>query len=137
MENRIKRYRDKFNYIAECLNDFEKKPQNDLEVKGILYSIQTSIEAIIDVIAMVVKDYGIPVKSDQHNVHELAKLKKIDEESATNLLKANGMRNLIVHRYNGIENDIIFSSIGELKESFIFWTDILEEMVNELDSNDE
>ncbi|MHA1699976.1 MAG: HepT-like ribonuclease domain-containing protein [Promethearchaeota archaeon] len=62
---RKKRYRDKINYIATNIDDLSIIPRNSLEKKGIYYSLQTIIEATIDLVAMCVKDLGLEVKSDE------------------------------------------------------------------------
>jgi len=68
---RVKRYHDKINYILDNLKSIALQPSNDLEKKGIFYSIQTSIESIIDLIAMGVKDIGIQVHDDATNIANL------------------------------------------------------------------
>ncbi len=47
---------------------------------------------------------GIPVASDNENVQNFIKEREIEREIGEELLKANGMRNFIVHRYNGVPN---------------------------------
>jgi len=48
------------------------------------------------------------------------------------LKKANGMRNIIVHRYNEIEEDIILNSVEEVKTLLMNWLDIIEELLEEI-----
>ena len=47
-ELRIKRYRDKIQHIFEYIQDLPLEPKNELEKRGIFYSLQTSIESLID-----------------------------------------------------------------------------------------
>jgi uncharacterized protein YutE (UPF0331/DUF86 family) len=54
-ELRFKRYRDKSNYIIDNIKDLPINPKNKFEKRGIFYSLQTSIEAIMDLTAMLVK----------------------------------------------------------------------------------
>ena len=112
---RLKRYRDKINYVVDSINLINSNPRTELEKRGIFYSLQTSIESVIDLIAMSVKDSGIPIKDDNQNITEFVKISKINPESGEKLKKANGMRNIIVHRYNQFEEDIILNSIREVK----------------------
>ena len=58
-ELRIKHYRDKINHVVEYIKDLPIVPKNELEKRRIFYSLQTSIEATIDLIAMLIKDLGI------------------------------------------------------------------------------
>ncbi|TFG02986.1 MAG: DUF86 domain-containing protein [Promethearchaeota archaeon] len=129
---REKRYNDKINYITSSIQLFSTIPKNELEKRGIFYTIQTSIESLIDLIAMVVKDLGIPVNDDEKNISELINRRKIDPELGEDLKKANGMRNILVHRYNSIEEETIFESENKLKKLFLEWLKIIEEILNEL-----
>ena len=129
---REKRYNDKINYITNSIQLFSTIPKNELEKRGIFYTIQTSIESLIDLIAMIVKDLGIPVNEDEKNISELINRRKIDPELGEDLKKANGMRNILVHRYNKIEEDTIFESEKKIKKLLLEWLKIIEEIFNEL-----
>ena len=129
---RVKRYNDKINYITNSIQLFSTIPKNELEKRGIFYTIQTSIESLIDLIAMIVKDLGIPVNDDEKNISELINRRKIDPELGEDLKKANGMRNILVHRYNKIEEETIFESEKKIKKLLLEWLKIIEEIFNEL-----
>jgi uncharacterized protein YutE (UPF0331/DUF86 family) len=53
------------------------QPKNNLEKYGIFYSIQSIIDAIIDIIAMIVKDLGYSVQDDYSNIDILIGIKKL------------------------------------------------------------
>jgi uncharacterized protein YutE (UPF0331/DUF86 family) len=129
---RIKRYRDKINYIIDKIKDLQVNPKNDLEKNGIFYIIQTSIEAMTDIIAMLIKDMGIPVEEDSTNISEIVKKRKINLELGEKLKKANGLRNILVHRYNNVDEQIILDSVEDIRELLFNWLDIVEEILNEL-----
>jgi len=131
-EIRKKRYRDKINYVIDCLKVFPVEPKNELEKRGIFYSLQTSIESVIDLIAMLVKDLGIPVQDDENNISEIVNKRNVEEKLGDDLKKANGMRNIIVHRYNGIDEEIIMESVDIVKDLLIKWLDIIEEVLKEI-----
>ncbi len=67
-ELRKKRYRDKLNYISDNLECLTVTPRTELEKKGVLYSVQTIIESVIDLVAMFIKDLGYQVEDDQKNI---------------------------------------------------------------------
>ena len=131
-ELRIKRYRDKINHVVVYIKDLPFEPKNELEKRGIFYSLQTSIEAIVDLIAMLTKDLGIQVKDDNANISEIVKKRKLKSELGVKLKKANGMRNIIVHRYNDFEEQIILNSVEEIKNLLSKWIKVLEEILNEI-----
>ncbi|MGV9171586.1 MAG: DUF86 domain-containing protein [Promethearchaeia archaeon] len=99
-----------------------------MEKRGIFYSLQTAIESMVDLVAMTIKDMGIPVKDDETNIIELVKKENLNEELGLKLKKANGMRNIIVHRYNAFEEEVILNSIEEIKTLLMNWLDVIEEM---------
>lgn len=131
-ELRSKRYRDKIQHIFNYIQELPLEPKNELEKRGIFYSLQTSIEAMVDLIAMLVKDLGIQVKDDIINISEIVKVRNIDFELGEKLKKANGLRNIIVHRYNEIDEQIILESVGEVKTLLLRWIEIIEECINEI-----
>ncbi len=130
-EIRFKRYRDKINHATDYLKDLPFEPENEFEKRGIFYSLQTSIESIIDLVAMLVKDLGIPVKEDFANISEIVKIKNLKAELGERLKKANGLRNILVHRYNSFEEQIILKSVKEIKALLYKWIDIVEEFLVE------
>ena len=131
-ELRIKHYWDKINHVVDYIKDLPIEPKNELEKRGIFYSLQTSIEAIVDLIAMLTKDLGIQVKDDNTNITEIVKKRKLKSELGEKLKKANGMRNIIVHRYNDFEEQIILNSVEEIKDLLLIWINIVEEILNEI-----
>ena len=131
-ELRIKRYRDKINHVVVYIKDLPFEPKNELEKRGIFYSLQTSIEAIVDLIAMLTKDLGIQVKDDNANISEIVKKRKLKSELGVKLKKANGMRDIIVHRYNDFEEQIILNSVEEIKDLLSKWIKVVEEILNEI-----
>jgi len=131
-ELRNKRYNDKIQHIFVYIQDLPLKPKNELEKRGIFYSLQTSIEAVVDLIAMAVKDLGIQVKDDNYNINEIIKIKKLNPELGEKLKKANGLRNIIVHRYNDVDEQIILDSVQEVKDLLLNWVKIVEDILNEI-----
>ncbi|TFG05661.1 MAG: DUF86 domain-containing protein [Promethearchaeota archaeon] len=131
-ELRLKRYRDKINYIVDKIKDLPKIAKTELEKDGIFYAIQTSIEAMLDIIAMIVKDLGIPVKDDVTNISTIIKKRNIEPKLGEDLHRANGLRNILVHRYNRVDEEIVLDSIGDIKGLLFEWLDVIEEVLDEL-----
>ena len=131
-ELRSKRYRDKIQHIFNYIQELPLEPKNELEKRGIFYSLQTSIEAMVDLIAILGKDLGIQVKDDNINISEIVKVRNLDFELGKKLKKANGLRNIIVHRYNEIDEQIILESVEEVKTLLLRWIEIIEECINEI-----
>ncbi len=134
-ELRLKRYQDKINYVLSSFKLLSTEPKNELEKRGIFYTLQTAIESVVDLVAMTIKDLGIPVNDDESNILELVKKKKIKPELGEELKKANGMRNFIVHRYNSFEEELILNSVKKIKKLLLDWIQILEAIKVERTNN--
>jgi len=121
-KERITRYKEKeehFNKIFEKLkkwtsdinvNEFLTKTNLEKQF-AIYHAYQIIIEIITDLAAMVVKDLKILPKDDYVNINILAENDIISVRLATKIKDANGLRNRIVHNYNGLANDIAYKSI--------------------------
>jgi len=131
-ELRIKRYHDKIHHIIDYIQELPIKPRNELEKRGIFYSLQTSIEAMVDLIAMLVKDLGIQVKEDIINISKIVEVRKLDPELGEKLKNANGLRNIIVHRYNEMDEQLILDSVEGIKNLLLKWISIVEEILDEI-----
>jgi uncharacterized protein YutE (UPF0331/DUF86 family) len=129
---RAKRYRDKINYITENLHYFDAAPKNELEKRGLFYTIQTSIEGIADMIAMALKDLGLEVAEDAYNIDKAIEVFKVSKDQGERMKLANGMRNILVHRYNGVDEAIVLDSIGELKRDLVEWIEIIEDFLSKV-----
>ncbi|KKK44287.1 hypothetical protein LCGC14_1291200 [marine sediment metagenome] len=105
---RTEQYRRKLEFIIEKISVL---PNNLIEdkfhVDALFYRLQVSIDATMDVIAMFCKDLGITVKDDYSNIDELEKLKIFSSILIKDLRRWNGLRNILVHRYNKVEEDLV------------------------------
>lgn len=130
MNKREARYRDKINFVT---GKIESIPTSDLEgdiVKdAVLYKIQVGIEGVVDIAAMLVKDTGKDVGDDYYNIGLLKEAGIISLEMCDKLKRLNGLRNIIVHRYNGIEEDLIFGNLDEIKKDIYDFIKIVENVI--------
>ncbi len=128
-EERIKRYKDKLDYLIRTiknLKDWTKDINSKdfiekLELKiqyGIFYAFQISVKLITDLIAMIIKDTKIIPKDDYTNINMLIKEKIISLELANEIKNANGLRNRIVHDYNGMDYNIAYNALIKMLKSF-------------------
>ena len=51
--------------------------------------------------------------------------------------KANGLRNILVHRYNGVSDQIALASAGEVKIILYRWIKIVEGVLDDIEAADE
>ncbi|MEM2299190.1 MAG: DUF86 domain-containing protein [Thermofilaceae archaeon] len=114
---RFQRYKEKIEYIIEALSEIPERPERPIEVSGTFYNLLTSIEAAMDICAMLVKDLGRRVEDDYTNIEYLREIGVIDEELATKLKMCNGLRNWLVHRYNRLDKKLVLESVDRVKET--------------------
>ena len=112
--------KDQYNRNLEFIIDKlsllpENVEENIFYVDALFYRLQVSIDAAMDIIAMLCKDLGITVTDDYSNIDELEDLDLFKKELLRNLRRLNGVRNVLVHRYNKIDEDQIISE----KENFV------------------
>lgn len=62
---------------------------------------------------MIVKDESIIPKDDYSNIEILKKKKTFKSDVCAKLKEANGLRNRIVHDYNGLDDSIAYERIFE------------------------
>ena len=104
--NRQEQYSRKINFILEKINDLPRDvTSNKYYIDALFYRLQVSIDASMDIVAMLCKDFGITVHDDYSNIQELEKKNLISTKISENLCKLNGLRNVIVHKYNKIEDE--------------------------------
>jgi len=124
-EERIKRFTEKLDFLNDTLENLEKWIKdievkifvNDLELQkkyAIYYAFQISVELFTDIVAMIVKDLKKIPMDDYTNIDILKNKEIITPDLAAHLREANGLRNRIVHDYNGMDESIAFNSLLKL-----------------------
>ncbi len=100
--------------------------ENIFYIDALFYRLQISIDAAMDIVAMLCKDLGITVRDDYSNIDELESLNIFQMDLLKDLRRLNGLRNVLVHRYNKIEEERIIQE----KNNF---ADILKKFVKEVE----
>ncbi len=128
-DERKNRYRVKIGYIIEKMDALPDDTAilDDLGIDGILYRVQTSIEAAMDLAAMLVRDIGIEVKDDYDNIDTIEKKNIIEKELAEELKRLNGMRNVIVHKYDDLNTELVLENLESIKEILHRFIEQIEE----------
>lgn len=130
---RINRYREKIEYIIESLENIPENPERPIEISGTFYNLLTSIEAAMDISAMLVKDLGSIVEDDYTNLEKLEELGVVDSELGKKLKKCNGLRNWLVHRYNRVDSKLVLESVDEVKDTLIRFVEKVENVLKKIE----
>ena len=120
-------YNRKLEFIIDKLSLLpDNVEENIFYVDALFYRLQVSVDAAMDIVAMLCKDLGITVKDDYLNIDALEALDLFQKELLRNLRRLNGVKNALVHRYNKIEEEQIIKE----KENFV---NILKEFVKRVE----
>jgi len=124
---RARRYMDKIDLIKERINDIKEWIGNvsmeefmeDKKLRLATYkAFQEIIEASMDISSMMIRDLNLIVMDDYSNLNMLHEKKILSMDVIDALKEGNGLRNRLIHRYNNLKEDIVFTSINRLLHYF-------------------
>ncbi|MBD3248772.1 DUF86 domain-containing protein [Candidatus Woesearchaeota archaeon] len=124
----MKRIKDKIDEINRFLDELKEIfPENyemydsDLKTKAACERyFEKIIESAVDLAFIFIKIKKLPVPQDDADSFKiLEKNKIIDKELSENLIKAKGMRNIIIHQYGKIDDELVFDAIENKLEKDI------------------
>lgn len=118
----MKRIEDKINEVNQFLEELESLIPSSFE--GYKSSIEKKaaceryvekiVEAVTDLAFLIIKFKKLRIPEDDIDAFNiLSENKVIDNDSATKLKNAKGMRNIISHQYGKIDDEIVFEAITE------------------------
>jgi uncharacterized protein YutE (UPF0331/DUF86 family) len=141
-DTRLERYIEKLEHFKKLALKLEKWIENvdeekfvSLDLKeqfAIYHAFQILVEITTDLIAMTVKDLKFKPRDDYSNIKCLKEQNFISEELSERLRRVNGLRNVIVHDYNGIDEILAFK---EINENFYFMKKFYDVMKKWLKKN--
>ena len=130
-EMRLEQYRRKLEFISDKISRLPEEPGNDeFYWDALFYRLQISIDACMDIIAMLCKDLGVVVGDDHSNIDELISTNIMDPEILRAFHGLNGLRNVLVHRYNKIENDLVIAEKDDVVSTITRFLTSVEEIIN-------
>jgi len=91
----------------------------------------------MDLIAMFLKDNGYIVTEDYANIDLLINNQEISVEIGNGLKECNGLQNILVHRYNGVDQQRVEDDIEHVKRILYLWIEIVEGMLDRASANHE
>ena len=118
--DRHKRYLTKIHHAKnrmELMNEWMNEDGVKEDVKSVLAickAAQEVIEICIDLLAMKLRDNKIPLQDDYSNIELALSSKLLSLEESEIIREIRGLRNRLVHEYNGLNIDILFESLKRL-----------------------
>lgn len=135
--DRLARYRDKLDHAADRAELFwtmVDRAEDDIEPRLACYKVvQEVAEALMDVAAMAAKDAGRPPKDDYRNAAILGEAGILSAGSVAVLEELNGLRNRLVHAYNGVDDAVALDSSRRLMKEIAGIVEELEAWISKLD----
>ncbi|MFO7792750.1 MAG: DUF86 domain-containing protein [Candidatus Saliniplasma sp.] len=126
--NKLSETKDSVKLVEENFPETYDKflEMSRLERDGIYKNIEFSIQNILDICAIIMKEENLKVpESDESMLNELGKAGVIDKDIIEKIQGMKGFRNLLVHRYGPINDEIAYTYIKEGLDDF---QDIFEEI---------
>lgn len=104
-----------------------------LERDGIYKNIEFSIQNILDICAIILKEEDLKVPgSDEAMLNELKEADVIDRDIIDKIKEMKGFRNVLVHRYGPLDDEKAYNDIKEGLEDFKM---IFEEVIKRTDNS--
>jgi uncharacterized protein YutE (UPF0331/DUF86 family) len=109
-EDRLKRYKEKLEHIELRKEEFEEwSPgilDNDKDKLSSYKAFQEIAEAANDIIAMMLKDSSLLPEENYTNIEKAVKHGLLPASLRSPLHEITGLRNRMVHEYNGLNDKI-------------------------------
>lgn len=132
IKTKIKEIEESLTIVEENLpENLEEFLELGLIKDGIYKKIEFCIENIFDICAVINTDLklGIP-EGDESIIDNLVRKKIITPTLGENLKSMRGFRNILVHRYGRINDDISFKILKEHLQDFYKFIDEIEEFLS-------
>ena len=108
---KLNELKDRIDFIEARLTWKEEFLSNRVLRKAIYKEFQECVEIVFDLVSMIARDEGFFSEDDYTNLERIKEKIGIDEKTALLLKKAKGLRNVLVHEYDGIIDELAFDSM--------------------------
>jgi uncharacterized protein YutE (UPF0331/DUF86 family) len=117
----------KFDQLEGYLEELEKIKPVDFEIyessiekkRACERLLQISVETVIDICNIIVSELKTGLPSDEEDMFsKMRKNKIISKEMEKDLIGMKGLRNILVHRYGEIEDELVFEVLSEKLTDF-------------------
>lgn len=133
IRTKIKEMDESITLIKEHLPDtFEEFSNLGLVKDGIYKRLEFCIESVLDICAVINTDLklGVP-ESDENILDNLIRNNIISDELGCALKSMKGLRNILVHRYGRINDEMVFSIMKENLHDFYRFIEVIENFIEQ------
>jgi len=119
-------------YYAELKNistiSLEEYNHNVLYRRAIERTMQLIVECATDINNMLLKMHGQKGSTDYFNSFiDIAELNIIPTDFALKIAPSTGLRNILVHEYEDINDEIVYRSIGTCLQYYLEYMDLINQ----------
>lgn len=118
-------YKELQNFSAISLEEYKR---NSIYRRAIERTMQLIVECATDINNMLLRTNGAKGASDYFNSFiDIAELNVIPVEFALQIAPSTGLRNILVHEYEEIDNTIVYRSIDTCLKNYLKYMDLINE----------
>jgi uncharacterized protein YutE (UPF0331/DUF86 family) len=132
IQHKIKEIENSLNIIQDNLPDsFQEFKQLGLVKDGLYKKVEFCIENVIDILSIINSDLRNEIPSNEEDIIQDSEDKKIISKSLSNKLKEmKGLRNILVHKYGKIQDELAFENIKAGLDDFQDFINEIEKFAN-------
>ena len=122
------------NYLEELdsviPSNFKEYKNSIMDKRACERLLQISIESVIDICNILVSNLKLGLPCDEEDMFKkLEKKKIITKKMGKILINMKGFRNILVHKYGSVNDELVFEMLSERLEDFeIFKEEILKNL---------
>lgn len=91
--------------------------------------LQLAIESAIDVCALLTAGNRLGIPGEEDDLFDrLLKAQVMSEATITKLRKMKGMRNILVHEYDRVDDQLVFEALGRVEDLEKFSKEVLDQL---------
>lgn len=111
--------------VPDTFEEYELSIEKKRSCERLLH---ISIESVIDICMLLVKDLKLGLPVEEEDVFDKLEKKKIfPKKLIKKLREMKGLRNILVHRYGSVDDELVYDSLSaELNDFHEFIDDILK-----------
>ena len=132
IKHKIKEIEESLSLIEENLpENYENFVGLGLVKDGIYKKIEFCIENMLDICSIINSDLNIGIPSSEDDIIDnLEKKKLINKKLSEKIKEMKGFRNILVHRYGRIDDEIAFESIKSGLKDFSNFIEEIEKLLD-------
>ena len=118
-------YYKEFNQLTETLT-LETYNKNIMVKRSVEREIQLIVESATDINNMILKKIDRSPSKDYYNSFiDLAENNVVNMDFALKIAPSTGLRNILIHEYEKIDDKIVYNSIKNVKMLYLKYIDII------------